>query len=64
MVVSETFRHYPQKTVTTHVGQASACGVASARLPQVPASRSGGTEVPRRLKPAPHGLSLYLRAST
>src|SRR6266436_7820106 len=38
---------------------ASACGVASARLPQVPASRSSGTEVPRRLKPAPHGLSLY-----
>src|SRR5260370_12578893 len=44
-VVSETFRHYPQNKVTSHVGQASACGVASARLPQVPATRSSGTEV-------------------
>src|SRR5437899_2043146 len=40
-------------------GRLIACGVASARLPQVPASRSSGTEVPRRLKPAPQGLSLY-----
>src|SRR6266481_2393839 len=29
-------------------------GGASARLPQVPACLSSGTEVPRRLKPAPH----------
>src|SRR5260370_33781317 len=31
-------------------------GGASARLPQVPAYLSIGTEVPRRLKPAPHLL--------
>src|SRR6266404_8456923 len=35
------------------VGQALACGGSSARLPQV-TSLSSGTEVPRRLKPAPH----------
>jgi len=38
-------------------GRLSACGGSSARLPQVPARLSSGTEVPRRLKPAPHCLS-------
>src|SRR5712672_480230 len=38
-------------SMRTYVGQASACGVASARRLWV---RSSGTEVPRRLKPAPH----------
>ena len=47
------FAEYGDKTW----GRLQPCGESSARLSQVPACLSSGTEVPRRLKPAPHCLS-------